>query len=405
MAKIRYVLTGTTGLIGRNLLFEILKSHKTNLDEIQIFILGRAKAETSLQERIFRMLQEDGVFYISKDPAERQKILDSFKKVCVCINFDLTASVALIDRAGMAQLTKAPIDYFYHVGASTDLRDGSVVEGVLLRTNIQGTQNVLSLLSELDVGLLSYVGTAYSCGEVEGDVAPNYANIRQKFRNPYERSKLLAEIMVREYGRETGLRFKIFRPSVTGGRLSEEPIGSVNKFDVFYGWAAFFLALKKKHVQENDREKFYSTKLPLDIRICFNKNSGLNIVPADFVAKAMFLISTKNIATDGFHMVAKNAMPHDQYISAMLNYLGITGVRFVSSIPTDKTQYETLYYRTAGKILTPYISAKPIRFSVANYEDEIRKYGLEVPTMTVEKFTKLLEYAGERDFDLAKVPA
>jgi nucleoside-diphosphate-sugar epimerase len=400
MKKIRYVLTGATGLIGMNLLWEILKNHRSHLEGIQVFVLGRQKRGVSLQDRMTRFLMDDGLAYITKDPAERDNIRDLFSKVCVFIDFDLTANTGRITRANMQKLQQAPIDYFFHMGASTDLRDGSVVEGLLLRTNIQGTQNVLALISELEIGLFSYVGTAYSCGDVEGEVRPDYVNIRQTFRNPYERTKLLAEMMVREYARATGTRIKIFRPSVTGGRLLEEPIGSVNKFDVFYGFAAFFLAVKRKHIPSH--LDVYSTPLPLDVQICFNRDSGLNIVPVDFIAKAMFLITTKDMPSDSFHMVSRNAFSHEQYVAAMFDFLKISHYRFVSKVPAVKNNVETLYYRTAGKILTPYVSAKETRFLVSNYDQEIRKYGLEVPVMDLVKFNKLLEFARGRDFGLER---
>jgi len=399
MKKIRFALTGATGLVGVNLLWEIIKNNIDQLENIQIFILGRSIKDKSLFHRLEEKLKEDGIYYISLERSQQEKVVKLFNVFCHCIELDFVESNGRVSNADKWALSSAPIDYFYHIGASTDLRGGKIIESVLLRTNIQGTQNILNLVNQLKIGIFSYVGTAYSCGEGGGDIDPDYVNVYQNFRNPYERTKLFSEIIVREFAKESNINIKIFRPSVIGGRLSELPIGSTNKFDVFYGWAAFFLALKKKEIKENN--KLYVDPINLDIRICFSQNSGLNIVPVDYVVKSMYLITTKEIKGNSFHLVSKNELFHKDYIPAMLNFLNVHGVKYVDSIPENKTQNETLYYRTAGKVLTPYITSNPINFKVDNYEKEIRMFGIDVPCMTIDKFISLLEYAKKYDFGIA----
>ena len=44
----RIALTGVTGLLGRNLLFEFIRQHEHDLDNLEIFILGRNGREKSL---------------------------------------------------------------------------------------------------------------------------------------------------------------------------------------------------------------------------------------------------------------------------------------------------------------------------------------------------------------------
>ena len=399
MKKIRFALTGATGLVGMNLLWEIIKNNISRLDNIEIFILGRGKENKSLFKRIEERLRNDGIYYISLEKNQREKVLASLNTFCHFIEYDFVELNGRISNEDKKSLSCAPIDFFYHIGASTDLRGGNLVESVLLRTNVQGTQNILNLVAQLKVGLFSYVGTAYSCGEGLGDVDPNYINIRQSFRNPYERTKLLSEIIVREFARESGVRFKVFRPSVVGGRLTEHPIGSVNKFDVFYGWTAFFLAMKKKRI--NDHSRLYIDPINLDMRICFNKESGLNIVPVDYIAKAMYLITTKEIKGNSYHLVSKNELLHRDYIPAILNFVNVKGVQYIDDIPERKNQNEVFYYRTAGKILTPYIMSKPINLKVDNYEKEINALGISVPRMTVDKFILMLEYAKKYNFGIS----
>ena len=60
------------------------------------------------------------------------------------------------------------------------------------------------------------------------------------------------------------------------------PFYETPKFDVFYAWAIFLDKYAKKA-----KEKF---------RIWIDKESGLNIVPVDFVAKAILLAFFKSNA-------------------------------------------------------------------------------------------------------------
>ncbi len=382
-----------------NLLWEIIKNNISQLENIEIFILGRSKNGKSLSLRIEEKLKKDGVYYISSEKTQQEKVLKLFNVFCRFIEFDFVETNERVSNVNRWKLSSAPIDFFYHIGASTDLRGGELIESILLRTNIQGTQNILNLVNQLRIGIFSYVGTAYSCGEGGRDIDPDYINVYQNFRNPYERTKLLAEIIVREFAKQSKINIKVFRPSVIGGRLSEPPIGSTNKFDVFYGWSAFFLALKKKEIKEKNR--LYIDPINVDIRICFSQHSGLNIVPVDYVVKAMYLITTKVIKGNSYHLVSKNELPHKDYIPAILNFLNVRGVKYVNNIPENKSQNEILYYRTAGKILTPYITLKRFNFKVDNYEKEINTFGIKVPYMTIDKFILLLEYAKKHDFSIA----
>ena len=147
----------------------------------------------------------------------------------------------------LEKLGAKPIDYFFHIAALTDFRDGPAVIESLWQTNVEGTKQVLSLVSSLSVGEFVYVGSAYSCGLRGGRIPPNCMGPpSSRFRNPYEKSKLEAEMEVRSFAQESGVRCRYFRPSTICGRLMEPPTGCIHKFDVFYAWAAFFLRAKMK---------------------------------------------------------------------------------------------------------------------------------------------------------------
>jgi nucleoside-diphosphate-sugar epimerase len=277
----RIAITGATGLLGRNFLFEVIKNNLHNLEEMEILLLGRSSNEARIRERIEDIITEDGALYLSLSDYEFEDIKTAIFSSIKCVNMDIDAPKMGISTDDFNMLKREPIDVFFHIAALSDFRDSPKVVEALKRINFNGTKQILDLISLLKVDKFYYTSSAYSCGETAGDINPDYINLNQGFRNPYERSKLETEVLVRERSKETGLKCKFFRPSTISGRLMEDPAGSANKFDVFYSWAAFFLHLKTKQLDAID----YSTPVTLDARILFNPYSGLNIVPADYAAK------------------------------------------------------------------------------------------------------------------------
>ena len=82
----RIAITGATGLLGRNLLFEILKNNLRNLDNLQIFILGRSHEGCSLNQRLSDIILNDGLEYIASSKASHNQLLSAI----TAIPFDLT---------------------------------------------------------------------------------------------------------------------------------------------------------------------------------------------------------------------------------------------------------------------------------------------------------------------------
>ncbi len=63
----RFLLDGTTGLLGRNLLFEIIKQNLNNLDNIEIIILGKESGGICLECRMDEIILNDGFDYLNLD--------------------------------------------------------------------------------------------------------------------------------------------------------------------------------------------------------------------------------------------------------------------------------------------------------------------------------------------------
>ena len=397
LSKITFALTGATGLLGRNLLLEIIKQNYKNLSSIEILLLGRNSKTDSLHERIIKIVEDEVFDYIDDESIDKKGFLSEIDKVIKCYNIILGEPYLAMSEDDINEIKSKKIDYFFHIAALTDFRSGSVVADKLTRINILGTQSVLDLLPKLKIVEFSYVSSAYVCGMTTGKIAPNYINLDQEFRNYYEQTKLNAEILARDFCRKHKIKFRIFRPSTISGRLIEKRIGATPKFDVFYGWAIFFLRQKRKLLKT---KHFTNELVEINLRFCASDKSGLNIVPADFAAKIIYRVSLSRCDQESFHLTNNEETPHRFYFFEMLDFIGIKGVQMVDEIPSDLNQIEDLYYKTVGKIYTPYIACDVTDFDICNLEEFSTKSGLNYSKIDKNNFLKLMLFAKEKNFGL-----
>lgn len=396
----RIALTGATGLLGRNLLFEFIKRHRDRLDSLEVIALGRGADGLSFRQRLIEICHDDAPWYVCGGPTLDQDIVDFLRDRVSTVEFDLSSG--LLEPSAHEVLRREPIDYFFHVAAMLDFRDSPAVARALERANVKGTEILLSLVSTLTVREFAYVGSAYECGIVpEGtrSISAGDLDVERPFRNPYELGKARAEMLVREFERTHNVRCRYFRPSTLCGRLIEPPLGRLPKFDVFYAWGAFFLRYKLKFI--DSFEERYTKPVELDMRIRYRTDTGLNIVPADYVAKAMYLICTSGAPGSHFHLANAAETPSTMVGSMMRATLNITGHRQCDDLPIDQNPHESVYYRTVGKIYTPYVIGEPMLFDVSNVESVLRDAQLTCPPVDATNFGKLMDYAKERDFGIS----
>lgn len=389
----RIVMTGPTSLLGRNVLFELFAQHLGQLDQLELVLLGRDQPDTPLRDRVKEMfLPMTPDLFSAAQIAEIDDYLDQRARF---IDIDLQQDKLGLSDADAHDLAATPIDFFFHIAALTDFRDLPIVVEMLKRTNVEGTRRVIDLVATLPVGEFDYVSSAYTCGLTTGEIQPDYVNLNQSFRNPYERSKLQAEIRARLFGQRTGTRCRFFRPSTICGRLNEAPLGITNKFDVFYAIGAFFLGVKSMSLPWAER---YSRSIQLEMRALYSATSGLNIVPVDFVAKAMLLVCFSGDAGESYHLVNDEETPHHLYVPMILEALGIEGITRVDTMPELLNELETLYYAKVGKIYTPYVTSAPILFNTDSVRGVLDSAHMRCPTISRENFSLLMDYARQHDF-------
>ncbi|GMW01101.1 MAG: hypothetical protein AMXMBFR84_22380 [Candidatus Hydrogenedentota bacterium] len=181
-----------------------------------------------------------------------------------------------------------------HCAACTSF-DSSMDE-VIWDTNVWGVANVIDFLEGTGIPLY-HVSTAYVAGTRVGIVRESDLDHGQIFKNTYEKSKLTAERMVRDAIASGRVQGSIFRPSIITGATGD---GSICQFLNFYGFMRLVALLAER-------------RIPCDrpIRVEANPHSTQNLVPVDWVARAMWTI----IDRDGpsgrtFHLTNPNPLTH-----------------------------------------------------------------------------------------------
>ncbi len=390
----RLAITGATGVVGRHLLFEFIKQHLGRLDELEVLVLGRADADAgaSLRERMERVVLEDGAPYVLGEGRGPGALTDYCRERIRCVDMDLEREDLALSVADLRLLRSEPIDCLLHCAALTDLRNTPAVAAAARGTNLLGTRRLLALVDSLRVGEFGYVGSAYCCGRAAGAVPPDYANGHDEFRNPYERTKLEGELAVRRHARRSGLRCRYFRPSVVCGRMIEPPLGAISKFGVIYSVGAFGARLRQRRRVAPPEGTF---------RACCNPRSGLNVVPADYVAKAIYQVIAQDDPGESYHVVNERSIPNPLLVHTLLEGIGVADYELVERLPARLTRLEALFYRSAVGALLPYVCAEEMTFDTRSISTVLDRACLNCPPIDGDALRMLIGYAQERNFGLA----
>ncbi|NLE65686.1 MAG: NAD-dependent epimerase/dehydratase family protein [Elusimicrobia bacterium] len=395
----RIAITGATGLLGSNLLLEIIKNNLSRLEDLEIILFGRQKKSRSLERRVRDIVAgPEGLAYLELGDGEAARLEAFITERVRLIDYDLDRPDLGLSSEDLEVVRSRRIDLFFHIASMTDFRSTPVVEQALHKTNYDGTKAVLGLVKTCKVGEYVHVGTAYSCGYRGGKIPLAVADLSVRFRNAYERVKLKAEMMVREECAKAKIRLRVFRPVTICGRLMEKPYGAITKFDVFYSWGAFLLRMKAK--AGVPKGALYETPASLPLRVVCSPTSGLNIVPADYAAKVMYQVCIQNDPGGDYYLANNDETPHHGHLSWTPEFLNLKLGPFVPEMPGDLSDLERFHYKTVGLVLTPYTTSEPMLFDLGNLERILSRAGLRCPVVDKKNFMALLQYAKQFDFGL-----
>ncbi|WP_262482035.1 SDR family oxidoreductase [Aquimarina agarivorans] len=230
---------------------------------------------------------------------------------------------------------------------------------------------------------LVFVSTAFSRGDIEGVITDDYhAEDDFKFRNFYEEFKMKIEKEVLQLAAANDFECTIARPSVISGRLLDTPKYVTNSYIVFYAIGAFFSKMKSIY---KDIGK---------IRIVLNPEGGLNIVPVDYVAKA--IVRSADLKEKQLNITLTKNVGIQYLLTMMFNKCGIDGLEFVTEEPKDKSIIEALFYKTVGGQLASYSTSKKHQFESKLVRKLLKD--IEEPDMTLV-FKEMYDFAHNINFD------
>ncbi len=248
-----WILSGSTGLLGRFLLRELLRRGD------DVCVLVRKRGGVTAAQRIESIVQfwEDEL----KQHLARPLVIEA--------NL-LTPGLGLSDQDRTLLSGRYP--KLLHCAASVRF-DFDQQKSEPLSSNIDGTANLLAFAELIGVQHIHHVSTAYVCGNAAGEVFEVPCNPHAAFRNPYEYSKAAAERLV------ANSRFKsktIYRPSIVVGRHFD---GFANAFHTLYSLLRFSREVGLPMVDQ------------LANYIGIDGSELSNVVPVDWVAESIANIS------------------------------------------------------------------------------------------------------------------
>src|SRR6266571_1814877 len=231
------------------------------------------------------LARRDGETYVLVRPASRAS-LDAYIAWLGAhsirpLSGDITHSMLGLSAEDRERLKSVEI---FHLAAVYDLEATAEADE---RANVEGTRNVVGLAQSLGARLHHMSSIAVAGGKWKGKFTEDMFAEGQKLDHPYYRTKYEAERLVRE----SGVRYRIYRPGLVIG--SSESGEAARADGPYY---AFKLILRLRQA------------LPSWVPLIGFEGGQLNIVPVDFVARAMDAIAHKpDLDGQTFHLTDPNA--------------------------------------------------------------------------------------------------
>ncbi|MCL5246737.1 SDR family oxidoreductase [Cellulophaga sp. 20_2_10] len=363
------ILTGATGTLGSKVLHTLFE---TKYNEIKnVYLLVRKKGQSTPKERVLNMLESEYAPQFVKDN------LDTINSKVKVINADhILEPESFLDTNEQY--------YFIHSAGYVNLSVDPANKDEIFEENFHFTKSIFKAYK----GYLKkfvYISTAFSIGDLGGIIGDDYIEIEGgAYRNFYEASKHASEKFLTQASKENNIPLQILRPSVLGGNAIDNPSFFISKYMVFYLFAKFF----------------YNTPSSDHIRITANADSGLNIIPTDYVAKV--IVKVFNTDVKQLNIVHSKATNITSGISKILDTVGFKTYNVTQDIITKSVGFdsklEQFYYETIGVHLNPYLTSKPYEWDTSVLESilPIPKYDLEQYLTNTVEFAKLKNFRNQK---------
>jgi NAD(P)-dependent dehydrogenase (short-subunit alcohol dehydrogenase family) len=260
-----YLITGATGLIGRQFTQLLLAQEDTE----HVHLLVRGSSRDRLATLVHTWPHPEKVTLLTGD---------------------LSADRLGIDDQTREEL-RGKIDHLVHLAALYDI---AADDETSIRANVDGTRKVIELAADVRAGCLHHVSSVAVAGDHEGVFTEDMFDVGQRLPTAYHRTKFEAERLVRQ---QHDVPWRVYRPAVVVGHSET---GEMDKVDGPY---YLFTAIDKLNRVPN-------------VPLVGPDLGGTNIVPVDYVAKALLaLVRKPNLDGCAFHLVS----PKPQSVVSVYN--------------------------------------------------------------------------------------
>ncbi len=366
------IMTGTTGTLGSNVLFELLQQEHID----QIFLLIRKKNGKSPVERLKALL----------DSGAAPERIANQKEVFI-------KKIKVLDATSFFQpaifLNKNQDNFFIHSAGFVNLSTHESQKDEIFKENLGFTEEIFNTFYPF-ISKFIYISTAFCIGNIGGLIDNDYhdTQIQPVYRNFYEESKHKAEQFLQLEGAKQGIPIQILRPSVLGGNIFEQSKFFISKFMVYYLLGKFF----------------YMNKISKNaIRITANMNTGLNIIPVDYAAKVISKVFHRQEIKQ-LNIVHPKCTHLKSGIASILESVNFKSFTIVHSQNNNDEELsnmnvlEKLYYNSIGVHLKPYLTSKPYEFETKLLEliCPMPSYDLDGYLEQTMKFAIAKDFKNER---------
>lgn len=371
------LITGGTGFLGRNWIPEILsRQNPPN----RIYLLSRSQEHPSS---------------IPKNP--RVKIVQG----------DITDSRLIADATERKKIA-SEVTQIYHTAANTAFSEKEAQR--TFDMNIFGTRNIIKFAeSSPNLERYFHIGTMYTVnGKSEETIMEDDAPLWERALNPYEQSKILAELAVRG----SNLPWQILRPSIFTGRSTDGFTGydtrtcqgallgilcSTIAHPDIYNFQGFWK--NRKRNLQLPKEKWTD----VDMRITGFPEITKNFIHIDdIVGQFEAIVNAKEDPNKTYHVITQGPTRLDNMVEAFELALGIRGLHLAGTYQANDnaSKREKLAHKFYGKQFWDYITRQEPIWDTTNTDRCLEKTGTLRRDMSYENFQMVMKNYVERELPL-----
>ncbi|MCY3024499.1 MAG: SDR family oxidoreductase [Planctomycetota bacterium] len=368
------IVTGASGFIGARIARQLLESGW------RVHALGRSKGRTCWRDRMISSLDD------TNGRAMDREALSGLQ----CHETDLLRpDLGLAEPASM-RLTKHDALLFHVAG---DTRFTPPDTEAQRQTNVMGSVNVFSCFGRL-VRQAVHVSTAYVAGDRQGIVLEDDSDVGQAHRNPYEKSKLEAELAVRDICCGTSLPLIIVRPSII---TNDTQTGRSSTFTHLNALVEVVSRIQE-HFGIRDGQVVSE-----EIRLPVNPHCRPNLAPVDPIVTSLVEIASNPQAPGRvYHLCHPGPQSNAEVMSLLAEAFGVKGkvaLSFVSQLQKPLSWTERMFVRSFKPYL-PYLNESCV-FDLTNTRRSVPDYDSRFPALSVDYLRKVIQW--QRDHGNARL--